>query len=676
MDSTTNNSNPPQQGQPGFSQPIQPVQQVSPQQQPVPPAGSPVQQQPPLQQEVYQPQQIYSNQQFSSQSMPASQPQAVPQPSANPVWQSAPLPLQQPTGVQQPNSGPLPTEQTTTSSPRITLEDLYGPSGFADASSPLQPLTTQPAAEVPVPPVVPTAPPVTPSPLAIPDLPSLSQPSPVIPVQQEEGVSAPEQPVTPSMPALPLRKGVFQESGGMQSPPPPIPPVPPSTPGSPSDTKDASSGGLNKLKVLRFLFGGLAVLIFMVVILFVVQYLSVVFHPSGSSSKVTLVYWGLWEDNNTMQSIISEFESQHPNITIDYEKQDPKQYSQRLLTRIQQGNGPDIFRYHSSWLPMLQPVLAPLSTSVMSKQELQTNFYPVVRADLVRNGALYGIPLEVDTLSLFVNNTIFKNAKAQVPTTWDDFTSTARALTVKDANGKIKTAGAALGTYDNITHASDIVSALLVQNGVDLKTMTPASNASDALTFYTSFATGDSNVWDNTLDPSMLAFARGNLAMYFGYSWDVFLIKASNPNLDFSIYSIPHLPGRNTTTASYWVEGVSAKSSHQKEALEFMRFLAQKSTEATLYTEESKTRLFGEPYARTDLGETLKNNPLVYPFVLQANDAASSFFAGETDDSALNGQMNGYLGNAIRSVLNGTSAQSAVDTLTKGVQQVEKQYGF
>lgn len=670
MDSTTNNSNSPQQGQPGFSQPVQPVQTVPPQQQSFPPAGSPVQQ-PPLQQGVYQPQQAYPNQQFPpSQSMPAAQPQTP----INPVWQSTPQPIQQPAEVQQTTVGPSSTEQMTSSSPKITLEDLYGPSGFADQSSPLQPLTTQPAESVPVPPVAPGVASVAPGTSAIPDLPSLSQPSPVTAIQLEEVPSAPEQPVVTPVPGLPLRKGIFQEAGQMEgSAPPPIPPSPPS---SPSDTKDASSRGLNKLRVLRLLFGGLGVLLFMVVILFVVQYLSAVFHPSGSSSKVTLVYWGLWEDNNTMQSIISEFESQHPNITVDYEKQDPKQYSERLLTRIQQGNGPDIFRYHSSWLPTLQPVLAPLPTSVISKQELQGNFYPVVRMDLVRNGALYGIPLEVDTLSLFVNNTIFKNAKAQVPTTWDDFTSTARALTVKDANGKIKIAGAALGTYDNITHAPDIISALLVQNGVDLKTMAPASNASDALTFYTSFATGDSNVWDNTLDPSMLAFARGNLAMYFGYSWDIFLVKASNPNLDFSIYSIPHLPGRNTTTASYWVEGVSAKSQHQKEALEFMHFLAQKSTEATLYTEESKTRLFGEPYARTDLGATLKNTPLVYPFVLQANDAASSFFAGETDDSALNGQMNGYLGNAIRSVLNGTSAQSAVDTLTKGVQQIEKQYGF
>lgn len=602
--------------------------------------------------------------QGTAQQVIQQQPIYPPQPVIQPVPPRYTSPVANSTASPVPPTPPAGGSTT----PRITLEDLYGPSGFAEESpSPAVPTPlSQPLRAVPVtPPVV--NPPAQQD--ALPDLPTVPQependaPKPAAPLSME----------TPPQATLPLRKSSFQSAEmPSASQPPQVPPG--NTP--PASSPEKPSQGPNKLKLFRLLFAGIGILVSLVVLLFVVQFLSSVFHPSSSSSKVTLVYWGLWEDANTMQASISEFETQHPNITIAYEKQDPKQYTQRLLTHMQQGDGPDIFRYHSSWLPLLKGDLAPIPTSVISKQDVQNSFYPVVRNDLVKNGALYGIPLEVDTLSLFVNNALLKNANVQVPTTWDAFTSDARALTVKDANGKIKIAGAALGTYDNITHAPDILSALMLQNGVNLQTITPSGNAADAITFYTSFATGESNVWDSTLDPSMLAFAKGNLAMYFGYSWDVFMIKASNPNLDFSIYPIPHLPGRNTTTASYWVEGVSAKSQHQKEALEFMHFLAQKSTEATLYTEESKTRLFGEPYAHSDLGATLKNTPLVYPFVEQATDAISSFFAGETDDATLNGQMNGYLGNAIRSVLNGTSAQSAVDTLTQGVQQVEKQYGF
>ena len=83
---------------------------------------------------------------------------------------------------------------------------------------------------------------------------------------------------------------------------------------------------------------------------------------------------------------------------------------------------------------------------------------------------------------------------------WNDFMNDSKTLTVKDVNGKIKTAGAALGTFDNVNHAPDILSLLFVQNGVNLNNISSTSEkVIDALNFYTSFALGDVNVWDLSL---------------------------------------------------------------------------------------------------------------------------------------------------------------------------------
>jgi maltose-binding protein MalE len=249
-------------------------------------------------------------------------------------------------------------------------------------------------------------------------------------------------------------------------------------------------------------------------------------------------------------------------------------------------------------------------------------------------------------------------------------------MTVKDVNGKIKTAGTAMGTYSNISHAPDIVSLLFAQNGVDLSNLqNGADRAAGALTFYTSFATDQNNVWDSTLDPSIVVFSRGDLAMYFGYSWDYFTIKQANPNLSFQIVPVPQLSDQHVDLASYWVEGVSAKSPHPKEALLFMKYLAAKSTEEKLYADETKTRGFGEPYARVDLADTLKSNTILYPAVYQAPDATSSFLVDSTYDSGLNDQSNTYLQNAINAIINGSSAQSAFDTMSQGVTQVLQKYG-
>ncbi|HEV2339525.1 MAG TPA: extracellular solute-binding protein [Patescibacteria group bacterium] len=455
---------------------------------------------------------------------------------------------------------------------------------------------------------------------------------------------------------------------------PQIPPPPPPDSTVQKSTPLQQESGHGFPKPLLITLGALVVFAGILIIFSLLK--SFFGNVTGGSGKVTITYWGLWEDANVMQPLIADFEKQHPTITVDYEKQDPNQYAQRLLVRSQQGNGPDIFRYHISWADELSQILLPLPSDIISKDDLDKNYYPVVKQDLVKNGALYGIPLEMDTLALFVNNTLLGNAKAQVPSTWDDFVTVAKALTQKNTSGQILVAGASIGTFDNVTHAPDIVSLLFLQNGVDLKTITPAQNASDALQFYTSFASGNNPVWSNNLDNSELAFSKGNVAMYFGYSWDIFSIQAANPNLNFSVHPVPHLPGRNNTVASYWVEGVSAKSKHQSESLLFMKYLAQKDTLTKLYTEEAKTRAFGELYPRSDFAGFLQDNQLLYPFLKQATNAQSSLFAGDTyDTTGMNAKLNQYLGGAVRGVLGNTSPETAVQTLTQGVSQVLSQYG-
>lgn len=439
-----------------------------------------------------------------------------------------------------------------------------------------------------------------------------------------------------------------------------------------ADEKD--SGFFSKIPLKGILKGFLGFLVVLVVAFLIIKFVVPRFFPA-KSVNVTLTYWGLWEDENTLRPVLDEFQKQNPTIKITYVKQDSKEYKERLTTRIQNGTGPDIFRFHNTWVLQLSSELLPLSKDVIDPVMFQKLYYPVAQTDLVKNGGIYGIPLGIDTLSLFLNTELFQAIGVTVPTNWDDFLKVARQLTVKDETGKIKTAGTALGTFDNITHAPDIISLLMVQNGAKLTDLSgSAKNVSDALAFYTSFAKQPDNVWDLTLDPSILAFSKGNVGMYFGYSWDVFAIKAANPNLSFEVREAPHLFGREMTVASYWAEGISSKSNHKKEALLFMKFLAQKETAISLYTQQSKSRLFGQPYARIDLADSLKGNTLVYPFVKQGSGAVSSFFAGDTHDNGLNDRMNVYLGNAVRSILENTSPESAVETLSSGVSQVLKQY--
>lgn len=416
------------------------------------------------------------------------------------------------------------------------------------------------------------------------------------------------------------------------------------------------------------------VFIFLIFLFIFIRFVLPIFVSVVGINKVTITYWGLWEDENVMKGIIDEFQKKNSNIEVNYVKQDKNHYRLRLMSRIANGTGPDVFRFHNTWVPMLSSVLLPLPIDIINPSNFQRNYYPVIQHDLMRGGAIYGIPLEIDTVSLFVNTKMLQDAGLGVPATWDQFVDAAIALTTKE-EGKIKVAGAALGTTNNVAHAPDIISVLFAQNGVDIYNMQSSSQSiQDALTFYASFK--KRGIWDENLDPSTRAFAEEKLAMYFGYSWDVFTIQAINKNLQFHIYQVPALvPERNMTVASYWVEGVSAKSQHPREALKFIQYLSERDTSIKFFTDASKTRAFGEPYARVDLAESLRSNQLVYPFVQQAPRALSSFFVSDTFDEGVNEQANQYLTNAVNSFEGSYSFDTATEGLIKGVSEVLKQYG-
>lgn len=493
------------------------------------------------------------------------------------------------------------------------------------------------------------------------------------PVENVDLIDAAPNLIENSTPDENLRRNeIFKSEGIISETESPVENVPP-MPASPIEEEKSS------LPFVFKIFAGFLALMFFILLIFFINFLF--FSHNGNNTKITLIYWGLWEDPNIMQGVISDFERTHPKIIIKYEKQDPNQYSARLITRIQNGTGPDIFRFHNSWVPMLLPLLSPLPNSVINPADFKQNYYPVIVSDLDKNGAIYGLPLDIDTLALFTNDKLLQSAGVSAPKTWNDFINASRLLTVKDQNNKIQTAGASFGTYDNITHAPDVMSLLFIQNGVNFNNFSNTlPNASDALTFYTSFANSQSgvntniNVWDNTLPSSIKYFSAGKVALYFGYSWDIFTIQALNPTLSFSVHPVPSLPGVNTTIASYWVEGISDKSKYQKEADEFLAFLSKKETLQKLYSSEAQTRPFGELYPRMDMADLLKSNTLIYPFLAQAKNATSSYFSGETFDGGINAQMNGYLANAINSVFTNNSSQTAIGTLSKGVSQVLFQY--
>lgn len=396
----------------------------------------------------------------------------------------------------------------------------------------------------------------------------------------------------------------------------------------------------------------------------------------NSSKEVTVTYWGLWENDATLNSIIADFEAKNPKIKVSYVKQSPRQYRERLSAAIARGDGPDLFRFHNTWVPMFQGDLAPVPETVMTASEFSSTFYPVATNDLVAGKTMYGIPMMIDGLGLYINEDLFAKAGVSIPATWEDVLNVVPKLTVKNG-ATITTSAIALGTTGNVENFSDILALMMMQNGGNLVTLS-GKEAEETLLFYRKFSdpVDPMYTWNDTLDNSIYAFAIGKVAMMLAPSWRAFDITQINPDFRFTISPVPQLPGNTVTWASYWVEGVSSKSKLQPQAFTFLKYITGREVMTKLYTQTAKMRLFGQVYSRVDLGSTLEGDPNAGAYVSQAKTAKSFPLASRTFDNGLNDKLIKYLEDAVNSVITGSAPSAALQTASSGFRQVLGQYGL
>lgn len=406
--------------------------------------------------------------------------------------------------------------------------------------------------------------------------------------------------------------------------------------------------------------------------------------PAGQNSEqvqpkeiINIVYWGLWEDGEILSSILSDFEAQE-GIRVDYRKQSHRDYRERLEQALISGSGPDLFRYHMTWTPMLSDQLAAMPTSIMSNAEYQQTFYPVAYDSLQLEGRIVGIPLMYEGLALFYNREMLQNANISVPTTWSELRSAANQLTVPSnvstrRDDNITQGGLAIGNASNVEHFSDILALLILQNGGDPADPT-TQNVEDALTFYTNFLKQD-KVWSNNLPNSTVAFARGEVAMIFAPSWRALDIMAINPELDFATAPVPQLSSEEKITwASFWAEGVNKNSAKQEAAWKFLKYLSSQEALRDFFNSASLVRPFGEIYPRVDMASDLSEDPVLSAFIEDAPFAQFSPMASRTHDNGINDQVIQYYADAINAVLAGTQAAKALEEITMGVGQVIERY--
>ena len=371
----------------------------------------------------------------------------------------------------------------------------------------------------------------------------------------------------------------------------------------------------------------------------------------GGGQTTEINFWGV-EDEGVIKPIIESYLIVNPNLKIFYTQFNESNYEKILVDALASGNAPDIIMFHNTWLPKHYGKIFPMPVlSGFSITQVSEKFPDVVKQDFTNNGNIYALPIYIDTLAFIYNRSYF-DAKgvAVVPKNWNEFQYVISRLKEVDSSGKIsKAAGAIGGSNKSIEKASDLLSLIMLQMGVEMVDKNNSANFSrsggeDALNFYLQFSNPNSPnyTWHDNFRYSMEGFSQEIIGAIFNYADSIKNIKEKNPFLNIEVAPMLQFPNKKSVNyANYWGLAVPVQSKNTISAWNFILYFSADAKVAEQYLQASK-----RPPALRELIQKYSNDADLGVFARQALTAQSW---RQKDNSGVRKSFS----NMIESILNG-----------------------
>ncbi|MBI3631954.1 MAG: hypothetical protein HY225_00700 [Candidatus Vogelbacteria bacterium] len=266
----------------------------------------------------------------------------------------------------------------------------------------------------------------------------------------------------------------------------------------------------------------------------------------------TFTVWGTFPEQSVSRAEKAFNDENKKFYNIKYVEKSKQTFQGDLVSALAAGNGPDLIILPESLVVQNIDKTIPIAYSDYSARNFSDGF--------------------IDGSSIFTNDQGILGIPLLV----------AGKLTLSDRGGSISQAAVALGSYSNVDHAKDILSALLLQAGNDIVTFKSSSAydlvdtkwplsillgqhdsgaAESSLNFFLDFTNPSkkSYSWNVAMPISDSAFSGGSLAIFFGHASDFGLIKKSNPHLNFGVAEFPqrNINNKKLTFGNFYAVAVT-----------------------------------------------------------------------------------------------------------------------
>ncbi|MER6599772.1 extracellular solute-binding protein [Streptomyces parvus] len=246
---------------------------------------------------------------------------------------------------------------------------------------------------------------------------------------------------------------------------------------------------------------------------------------SKSSGELsgTVTWWdtsSVGSEDKVFKKLAEGFEKKHPKVDVKYVNVPFGEAQNKFKNAAQAGDGaPDVIRSEVAWTPDFANLgyLAPLDGTAALKD--QDDFLKQAVASTKYEDKTYAVPQVIDSMGIFYNKKMFKEAGVEVPANLDDLKTVAKKI--KDKTGKT---GLYLRGDDPYYFLSflygeggDMVDAGSKSVTIDKPEGVKAFKAVKELVDDGTAKTDASDGWENM----MQAFKNGDVAMMINGPWAV-----------------------------------------------------------------------------------------------------------------------------------------------------------
>jgi raffinose/stachyose/melibiose transport system substrate-binding protein len=325
--------------------------------------------------------------------------------------------------------------------------------------------------------------------------------------------------------------------------------------------------------------------------------------PSGVSSDVsgedvTLKVLDFWQgtEGKWMDSVVADFEKQHPNITIKRTTQDWGQVMNTLNLRLNDPNGPDIALVNNGWQSMgtlakggrilnldkyaeLYGWKNEIPTTILRQQQFTSD------GKQMGTGSLYAVPAARSSLiGLYYNKAILDKLGLQVPKTLDEFEKAGAAI---KAAGQVPiaygsqdkgSATAILFALQNLYGSAKDIGNFVYSSGSTPITSTGIVPAATAVKKWADAGWFTPNYQGIQYADAVNNFLGGKAAFRFEYTGSLGFSAAQKQT--YGYVQLPQMNGDQVvgTGAAAGNLAISSKSKHPDAAAAFLDFMASKTT--------------------------------------------------------------------------------------------------